>query len=296
MARTNTAKIATETKTDVVETPETVETTIVENVNITEIANSYFDANDQFIAKGNDRDVITGLQMKDLEDYDNAIKGNEAFNKWCDAHATNCYEASTIQVSKVNPKTKKHGKVKSMSPTQCKTALVTIFGENAYDLCPSSTRSRSYHVVRAIKSGEINQLIEGAYDYDATSKSFSNSDTGKYVSYDTIAKKLKLKTNKDTGAVTSALGEDNSSDEPETETEAEEALDQEQTDKNFANQLDVFLTRTKKETSCDDKDALFNAMWIIKAKFNALEIDHSVLVDMVEGLKCNVDTQLMSVN
>ena len=52
----------------------------------------------------------------------------------------------------------------------------------------------------------------------------------------------------------------------------------------------MFLTCTKKESSCDDKDAMFSAMWIIKAKCNELKIPHSVLENIIEGMKENTHT------
>ena len=259
--------------------------TVNTSVNVKEIANSYFDVNQQFVPFGkSDIDLIETIKINDKLGLTEATEGQLAFNKWCDKHSLNCLALMSLEVSTVNPKSNKHSSVKPMSHAQKKECVISTLGQTAYDLCPSDYRSRALNVARLIESGDVSKILKDTdYSYNEKDYSFYNS-MGAYISYASLAKKLTLTTDKATGEVSKNTSKAKTSGNAKgSPKKTEKPLDQFQLDTNLEKQIEVYVTNTEKV--CKDKEgAVYSALITFASTLEKrYGVDQNALLEMLKS-------------
>ena len=267
---------------------------------IKETSFSYFNKDGQYFSTNETDNILNDMYASySKNNFDKAYNGSIALGKFADAQSTHAYHLIRSKITVCNSDNVQ-SKPKEMKPELMKQALIQLVGQEAYDLVPSMVRSRSFHVVSLIwnnlfdadrinndpviknsnyKFVEANK-VDNSDDarryhnnFDDIVGSFYNKNTNKYVSYCSVSKALNLTTDKKTNDVSARTSKASVGGNSKTSTPKNEKLDETKVDDQFKNQLDVFLTNTKKATSCNDKDALYSALTLIINKSKELKVD-----------------------
>jgi hypothetical protein len=263
---------------------------------IKETSFSYFNKDGQYFSTNETDNILNDMYANySKNNFDKAYNGSVALGKFADAQSTHAYHLIRSKITVCNSDNVQ-SKPKEMKPELMKQALIQLVGQEAYDLVPSMTRSRSFHVVALIWNNlfdaeKINndpviknsnyKFVERATNTDDIVGSFYNKNTNKYVSYCSVSKALNLTTDKTTNDVTARTSKASVGGNSKSNTPKVEKLDETKVDEQFKNQLDVFLTNTKKATNCSVTDAVYTAMTHICEKAEASKVDvHALLMNM----------------
>ena len=312
---TNTVKKTTTTKK--ASTKTVAKNVKVSNLTATikETSFSYFNKDGQYFSTNETDQLLNSMYTSySKANFDKAYNGSVALGKFADAQSTHAYHLIKSKITVCNSDNVQ-SKPKEMKPELMKQALIQLVGQEAYDLVPSMVRSRSFHVVALIwnnffdaekinndpviknsnyKFVEANKPDNSGEEtrhhnnFDDIVGAFYNKNTNKYVSYCSVAKALNLTTDKATNEVTARSSKASVGGNSKTSTPKNEKLDETKVDDQFKNQLDVFLTNTKKVTSCNDKDALYSALTLIIKKSKELKVDpDNLFLDALEFIQDN---------
>tara|TARA_B100001559_G_C16499140_1_gene622426 strand:+ start:2767 stop:3696 length:930 start_codon:yes stop_codon:yes gene_type:complete len=271
---------------------------------IKETCFSYFNKDGQYFSTNETDNILNNMYASySKNNFDRAYNGSVALGKFADAQSTHAYHLIRSKITVCNSDNVQ-SKPKEMKPELMKEALIQLVGQEAYDLVPSMTRSRSFHVVALIWNNlfdaeKINNdpviknsnykfvgadTIFNAIEKTDTSDivgSFYNKNTNKYVSYCSVSKKLNLTTDKKTNDVSARTSKASVGGNSKSNTPKIEKLDETKVDEQFKNQLDVFLANTKKATNCSVTDAIYTAITHVCEKAEASKVDvHALLMNM----------------
>ena len=266
---------------------------------IKETSFSYFNKDGQYFSTNETDNILNSMYANySKNNFDKAYNGSVALGKFADAQSTHAYHLIRSKITVCNSDNVQ-SKPKEMKPELMKQALIQLVGQEAYDLVPSMTRSRSFHVVALIWNNlfdaeRINNdpIIKNSnYKYierdnslahvDDIVGSFYNKNTNKYVSYCSVSKALNLTTDKASNNVSARTSKASVGGNSKSNTPKNEKLDEAKVDEQFKNQLDVFLTNTKKATNCSATDAIYTAITHVCEKAEASKVDvHALLMNM----------------
>lgn len=290
---TNTAKKTTTKKASTKTVAKKVKVSNL-TATIKETSFSYFNKDGQYFSSNETDQILNSMYVKYSDNHFNsAYNGSVALGKFADAQSTHAYHLIRSKITVCNSDNVQ-SKPKEMKPELMKQALIQLVGQEAYDLVPSMTRSRSFHVVALIWNNlfdaeKINNdpvIKNSNYHFvEATTDdvvgSFYNKNTNKYVSYCSVSKALNLTTDKTTNDVTARTSKASVGGNSKSNTPKNEKLDEAKVDEQFKNQLDVFLTNTKKATNCSITDAVYTAITHVCEKAEASKVDvHALLMNM----------------
>tara|TARA_B100001778_G_scaffold328479_1_gene327994 strand:+ start:1197 stop:2126 length:930 start_codon:yes stop_codon:yes gene_type:complete len=271
---------------------------------IKETCFSYFNKDGQYFSTNETDNILNNMYASySKNNFDRAYNGSVALGKFADAQSTHAYHLIRSKITVCNSDNVQ-SKPKEMKPELMKEALIQLVGQEAYDLVPSMTRSRSFHVVALIWNNlfdaeKINNdpviknsnykfvgadtIFNGIEKTDTSDivGSFYNKNTNKYVSYCSVSKKLNLTTDKKTNDVSARTSKASVGGNSKSNTPKIEKLDETKVDEQFKNQLDVFLANTKKATNCSVTDAIYTAITHVCEKAEASKVDvHALLMNM----------------
>lgn len=261
--------------------------------NVTKIATvnleafSYISKNGTYVASANDSKSFSTHVNNLTELLPSALDGQIKADTYCDKLGLAIASVLSKEITVVNEKTGKHGKASLPSTKNQKTICETVFGADVYNFDYSETfktnRSKATNVAYLVlfqSAKKINEMVKSLnYKFYEDTKTFCSLNDGRYISYATVCKKLNLKIDRKANfdpivSISKAKVSGNSKATPKDET-----INQEQTDKNFTNQLDVFITRTQKVSKCDNADAIFSALDILVKKAESMNVNIKSLLN-----------------